>query len=143
MWLILVSLIVVLVILTTNWKNDSPKPYSDQIEEHTLRNLNYRKVLSTTNQLQLVLMSLKPNEDIGEETHSDVSQFIRVEKGQGLAVVDGQQYPMNDGNIIVIPAKSKHNIINLSSSNRLQLYSIYSPPEHPPGTLQRNKPTTH
>lgn len=142
MWLLL---IIVLVCLVSKFLQQKPKAqhYHDQIEDHTLSNLNYRKVLATTNEMQLVLMSLKPKEDIGMEVHDHVSQFIRVEKGHGVAIIDGQQYPMNNGNIIVVPAGAQHNVINLSPDQRLQLYAIYAPPEHPPKTIQLNKPKDH
>jgi mannose-6-phosphate isomerase-like protein (cupin superfamily) len=84
-------------------------------------------------------MSLKPGEDIGKETHPDIDQFIRVEDGQGKAVIDGQEYDLEDGSAIVIPAGAEHNVINTSSIEVLKLYTIYTPPEHPDGTVHKTK----
>lgn len=118
-------------------------PYYDNIEELTLANRNYRHVLYTTNNLQLVLMSLRPQEEIGSEIHPTTSQFIRVEKGVGKAVIDGKNYKLEDGDVVVIPPGAKHNIINISPHAPLQLYTIYTPPNHPPKTLQPTKPDDH
>jgi mannose-6-phosphate isomerase-like protein (cupin superfamily) len=114
--------------------------FIDNIEEITIKNNNYRKVLNTTKQSQLVVMSLKKGEDIGTEIHKDVTQFIRIEKGHGKAILDNKEYKLKDGSAIVIPAGTEHNVINTSKINSLKLYAIYSPPEHKPGTIQKNKP---
>lgn len=109
------------------------------IEEITIKNNNFRKVLTTGKHSQLVVMSLKPMEDIGMETHRDVDQFIRVEKGHGFAILNGRNFKLKDGSAVVIPAGVEHNIINASKRTALKLYTIYSPPEHPPGTIIKNK----
>lgn len=110
--------------------------YTD-IEEDTVNNVNYRKVLFTSKSLQLVLMCLRPKEEIGFETH-DVDQFFRIERGKGEAVVDGVSRLVSDGDVIVVPAGVKHNIINASEDD-LKLYSIYSPPQHKRGVVHRTK----
>ena len=118
--------------------------FSINIEKETLKNKNYRKVLSTTPNMQLVVMSIKPQTEIGLEKHSKIDQFIRIEKGKGKAIITNnkkeiiQTIRLKDGSVIIIPKNTWHNIINTGDEN-LQLYSIYSPPEHPPNTLQRNK----
>ena len=113
--------------------------YSINIEEATLDNEYFRKVLFTGPKSQLVLMALRPGEDIGLETHPDIDQFIRVEAGEGLAVIDGQELALEDGTAIVIPAGAEHNVTNVSKSELLQLYTVYTPPEHPDGTIHRTK----
>ena len=109
------------------------------IEEKTLQNTKFREVLFTAPRVQLVVMALGPGEEIGLETHDDVDQFIRVEAGRGTAVLDGKEHVLEDGSAIVIPAGVEHNVINSSSSEPLKLYTIYSPPEHPDGTVQHTK----
>lgn len=106
------------------------KGFFVDIESETLDNLNYRKVLYTGKNSQLVLMSIMPNEQIGEETHEDVDQFFRIESGMGKAIIDGNEYDLNDGSAVIAPAGSTHNIMNISEDESLQLYTIYSPPEH-------------
>ena len=113
--------------------------YVTNIESKTLENENYREVLFTGPEIQLVLMSIGPGDEIGLETHDDVDQFIRVEAGQGKAILDGREHALEDGSAVVIPAGTAHNIVNVSTSEPLKLYSIYSPPEHPDGTVHRNK----
>ena len=109
------------------------------IEKETLENNNFRKVLFTAPNSQLVVMSLEPNEDIGAETHEEHDQFIRVESGVGKAIIGDQEYILEDGSAIVIPAGSHHNVINTSSTEKMKLYTIYSPPEHPDGTVHQTK----
>ena len=109
------------------------------IEKKSLENNYFREVLFTGPNSQLVVMALKPGEDIGMETHGDVDQFIRVEAGQGKAVLDGKEYKLADGSAIVIPAGTEHNVINTSSTEPLKLYTIYTPPEHPDGTIHKTK----
>ena len=113
--------------------------YGVNIEEATLRNTYFRQVLFTGPKSQLVLMALQPGEDIGLETHSDTDQFIRVEAGQAQAMIGGQAYTLEDGSAIVIPAGSEHNVTNTSTTTILKLYTIYTPPEHPDGTVQKIK----
>lgn len=105
------------------------KGYVSDIEKLTLENTYFRKVLYTAKNSQLVLMTLKPREDIGEEIH-DVDQFFRVEKGEGKAVIDDNTYKISDGFAIIVPAGAKHNIINTSKKHTLNLYTIYCPPHH-------------
>lgn len=114
----------------TQWLESfkSSNGYVTDIEDETIKNKNYRKVLYTSKYSQLVLMSLKPKEDIGEEIHG-VDQFFRVESGQGQVILDGEKHPIKDGSAIIVPAGIKHNIIN-TGNKPLQLYTIYSPPHH-------------
>ncbi len=104
------------------------KGYVVNIEKATEENSNFRKVLYTAKNSQLVVMSLKPNEDIGEEVH-DLDQFIRIEEGEGKAILDGVEHLIKDGSAVVIPAGMNHNILN-TSNEEMKLYSVYSPPEH-------------
>ncbi len=113
--------------------------YLVNIEQETLKNENFRKVLYTAQHSQLVLMSLNPNEEIGTEVHEIVDQFIRIESGVGKAVLDDEEYPLSDGVALVVPAGTKHNIINTSSTNKMKLYTIYSPAHHKDGTIHQTK----
>jgi len=110
--------------------------YKDNIERATVQNTFYRKVLFTTAQLQLVLMSIPTGEEIGMETHPTTTQFIRIESGTGVAYVSGHRYNLKDGDAIIIPAGSRHNI---KSTNNLKLYTIYAPPQHPANKVERTK----
>lgn len=110
-----------------------------KLEEETLANTNFRKVLFTAPHSQLVLMSLKPGEDIGMEVHPDNDQFIRIDAGHGQAIIDGETFDLADGSAVVIPAGSQHNIINLSETEDLKLYTVYSPAHHPSGTIHATK----
>ena len=114
------------------------KGYVINIEKASIDNDNFRKVLYTAPHSQLVLMSLLPGEDIGEETHT-LDQFFRVEKGIGKSVLNGVEYPIEDGSAIVIPAGVKHNIINTSTEEPMKLYTIYSPPNHRDGVIHSTK----
>ncbi len=111
--------------------------YIGNIENDTKENTNFRKVLFTAPHSQLVVMSLKPGEDIGSEVH-ELDQFIRIEEGSGMAVLDEKQYEVEDDWAIVVPAGSEHNIVNTGDSD-LKLYTIYSPPEHKDGTIHATK----
>lgn len=113
--------------------------YTTNIERDTLENENFRKVLYTAPNLQLVLMTLRPGEEIGLETHDDGDQFFRVEAGEGEAILDGETHRLADGDIVVIPAGVEHNIVNSSSDTPLRVYTIYTPPEHPDGTVHKTK----
>ena len=115
------------------------KGYIDNIEKLTLENENFRKVLYTGKHSQLVLMSLKPNEDIGLEVHPNVDQFFRIEKGQGKVVIDGIEHEISDGSAVIVPAGSEHNVINTSATESLKLYTIYSPANHKDGTIHETK----
>jgi mannose-6-phosphate isomerase-like protein (cupin superfamily) len=110
----------------------------NNIEDDTLKNRDFRRVLYTGKNSQLVLMSLRPKEEIGQETHT-LDQFIRVEAGDGVAILDGVKHQISDGTAVVIPAGTKHNIINNSDSEELKLYTLYSPPEHRDGTIHKTK----
>ncbi|HOC53636.1 MAG TPA: cupin domain-containing protein, partial [Candidatus Pacearchaeota archaeon] len=101
-------------------------------------NGKFREVLYTAPHSQLVLMSLAPGEDIGEETHT-LDQFFRIEKGKGKAVLNDIEYELEDGSAVVVPAGVKHNIINVSSEEPLKLYTIYSPAEHRDGVIHQTK----
>jgi mannose-6-phosphate isomerase-like protein (cupin superfamily) len=112
--------------------------YVTNIENDTLKNKDFRRVLYTGKNTQLVLMSLRPKEEIGEETHT-LDQFIRVEAGQGAAILDGVKHRISDGTAVVIPAGMKHNVVNESDGEELKLYTLYSPPEHRDGTVHKTK----
>ena len=112
--------------------------YHADIEKKTLENENFREVHFTGTKSQLVLMSLKPGEDIGLETHDDIDQFFRVESGTGKAIVGGEEYAVEDGSAVVVPAGEEHNVVN-TGSETLKLYTIYTPPEHPDGTIHKTK----
>ena len=111
------------------------KGYVVNIEKASEENNNFRKVLYTAKNSQLVVMSLKPGEEIGEEVH-ELDQFIRVEEGEGRAILDGVEHQIEDGSAVVIPAGTNHNIINTSNEETMKLYTIYSPPEHRDGVVQ-------
>ncbi len=111
--------------------------YVANIEELSLGNENFRKVLYTDKNSQLVLMSLLPSEDIGEEIH-DVDQFLRVEKGVGSAVLNGVSHDIADGSVIIVPAGTKHNILN-SNQGGMKLYTLYMPPHHRDGVVHKTK----
>lgn len=113
--------------------------YVTDIETRSLDNEFFREVLFTATHVQLVVMSLRPGEEIGLETHEDVDQFIRVESGNGKALLNGKEHDLEDGSAVVIPAGTEHNIINTSQEEALKLYTLYSPPEHPDGTLHKDK----
>lgn len=115
------------------------KGYNSNIESDTLENENFRKVLYTAKHMQLVLMTLKPNEDIGLEVHKENDQFFRFESGKGKCVIDGNEYIVGDGDVIVVPAGSQHNIINTESNSELKMYTIYAPPHHKDGTIHSTR----
>lgn len=106
------------------------KGFNANIEKETLKNKNFRKVLYTASHSQLVLMSLKPKEEIGMEVHHGNDQFFRFEKGEGKCIIDGNEYKLENGSVIIVPAGAKHNIINTSAKEELKLYTIYSPAHH-------------
>jgi len=115
------------------------KGYVVAIEKETKKNTDFRRVLYTGKHSQLVLMSLKPGEEIGEETHEDVDQFFRFEEGEGKVIIDGAEHRVRDGNAVIVPAGAKHNVINTSKLVNLKLYTIYSPPEHQDGVVRHTK----
>lgn len=114
------------------------KGYIAHIEKLALENEYFRKVLYTAKNSQLVIMSLKPGEDIGEEVH-ELDQFIRCEAGIGKAVLDGVTHEISDGFVVVVPSGARHNIINTSSDRPLKLYTLYSPPNHREGVIHQTK----
>ena len=109
------------------------------IEDQTLENTDYRRVLFTGKKTQLVLMSLQPGVEIGMEVHEDHDQFIRIESGSGVAILNGERHQLSDGVAVVVPAGVEHNVINTSTDAPLQLYTLYAPPEHPEGAVQKTK----
>ncbi|MCF7820212.1 MAG: cupin domain-containing protein [Candidatus Pacebacteria bacterium] len=115
------------------------KGFNINIEKETLENNNFRKVLYTAKHSQLVLMSLKPGEDIGMEVHPENDQFFRFEKGQGKGIIDGNEYDLEDGSTVIVPAGSAHNIINTSETEDLKMYTIYSPAHHKDGIVRATK----
>jgi len=115
------------------------KGFKSNIEKDTLGNSYFRRVLYTGKNSQLVLMSLKPDEEIGEEVHRAVDQFFRFEKGEGIVSIDGIRHKVADGDAVVVPAGARHNVMNTSKTAELKLYTIYSPPEHQDGTVRKTK----
>lgn len=115
------------------------KGFNANIEKDTLENTNFRQVLYTGRHSQLVLMSLAPSEEIGMETHPDNDQFFRFEKGAGKCIIDGNEYDVKDGSAIVVPAGAEHNVINVSATEPLKLYTIYSPAHHQDGVVRATK----
>lgn len=113
--------------------------YADNIEEKTLANEYFREVLYTGTYAQLVVMCLQPGEEIGMEVHETVDQFFRFEKGEGKVVIDGEEHLVKDGYAVIVPAGAQHNVINTSQIEPLKLYTIYSPPNHPQGTIHKIK----
>jgi len=113
--------------------------FCSNIEKETLENENFRKVLYTSKHSQLVLMKLLPNEEIGMEIHQDNDQFFRIEKGQGKCIIDGNEYEIKDGSAVVVPAGAEHNIVNVSATDDLKLYTIYSPSHHKDGIVRTTK----
>jgi mannose-6-phosphate isomerase-like protein (cupin superfamily) len=108
------------------------------IEDRTEDNRDFRRVLYTGPQMQLVLMALAPGEDIGEEIHEHTDQFFRVEKGKGEVWIDGHQTPIEADTAIVVPAGARHNVKN-TGNKPLKLYTLYAPPEHADGTVHRTR----
>jgi mannose-6-phosphate isomerase-like protein (cupin superfamily) len=109
------------------------------LEKETIKNTDFRRVLYTGKFSQLVLMSLKPGEEIGEEVHEDVDQFFRFEEGEGMVVIDDIEHKVHDGKAVVVPSGAKHNVINTSKKEDLKLYTIYSPPEHQDKVVRHTK----
>lgn len=117
--------------------------YVTNIEHDTLTNEDFRRVLYTGPNTQLVLMTLRPGEEIGTERHEGHDQFIRVEAGTGVVRLNGEERPLEDGSAVVIPAGAQHNVVNTSDSEALRLYTLYSPPEHPDGTVHHTAEEAH
>ena len=114
------------------------KGYVDDIEDVTEENGDFRRVLYTGKNLQLVVMSLPSGCDIGEEVHDDRDQFFRIEEGEGVIVIDGVDNPVEDDIAVIVPAGARHNVINTGEED-LKLYTIYGPPEHKDGTVHKTK----
>ena len=114
------------------------KGFFKNIEKATHENTDYRRVLYTAKNCQLVLMNLAPSEEIGKEVHT-VDQFFRFESGAGQVFIDSNEYSVGDGDTIIVPAGSQHNVVNTSAENPLKLYTIYSPPHHKDGTMHKTK----
>jgi mannose-6-phosphate isomerase-like protein (cupin superfamily) len=115
------------------------KGYVNNIESETLNNENFRKVVYTAKHSQLVVMSLKPGEEIGMEVHPDTDQFFRIDSGKAKIVIDGNEYNVQDGFAAVVPAGSQHNVINTSNTNHLKLYTLYCPAHHRNGVVHATK----
>jgi len=114
------------------------KGYVADIGQETISNENFRRVLYTAKNSQLVVMHLNPGEDIGAEVH-ELDQFIRVEAGEGKAILDGVEHKIAAEYAVVVPAGAEHNIVNTSSTEPLKLYTLYSPPEHRDGVIHKTK----
>jgi len=116
-------------------------PYIGAIEKLAIKNENFRQVMFTGAHAQLVLMCLQPSEDIGNEMHADVDQFFRIEEGEAKFIFGGKTvHLVHAGDAVVVPAGTFHNVINASPTKPLKLYTLYSPPQHPEGTVQKTKP---
>lgn len=115
------------------------KGFVSDIEKETLENNNFRKVLYTSKNGQVVVMSLLPSEEIGMEVHPDNDQFFRIDSGEGKVIIDGEEAMISDGFAVVVPAGSMHNVINTSAVNPLKLYTIYMPPHHKDGVIHATK----
>jgi mannose-6-phosphate isomerase-like protein (cupin superfamily) len=114
------------------------KGYVDDIERATVENEDFRRVLYTGKNLQLVLMTLQPGDEIGEEVHEDRDQFFRIEEGRGTVYIDGQPSEVEDDHAVIVPAGARHNVVN-RGDGPLRLYTLYGPPEHRDGTVHRDK----
>jgi len=115
------------------------KGFNSNIEKDTLANSDFRKVLYTGHHLQLVLMSLKVGEEIGEEIHSENDQFFRFESGNGKCIIDGNEYKVTDGDAIIVPSGARHNVINTDKKVELKMYTIYAPAHHKAGIVRATK----
>jgi len=115
------------------------KGYVTVLEKETKKNSDFRRVLYTGKHSQLVLMSLRPGEEIGEETHENVDQFFRFETGEGKVIIDGVEHRVKDGSGVIVPAGAKHNVVNTSKRAHLRLYTMYSPAEHQDGVVRHTK----
>jgi len=113
--------------------------YTENIQKKTLENTNFREVLYTGAHMQLVVMSLKPLEDIGMEVHPNVDQFFRIEEGQAKVIMNGEETILTDDMVAIVPAGTQHNVINISNTEDLKLYTIYAPANHPEGTIHATK----
>lgn len=115
------------------------KGFFANIEQETVANEDFRRVLYTGKHAQLVLMSIAPGENIGKEVHEENDQFFRFESGEGLVLIDGHEYTVGDGSAIIVPAGAMHDVVNTSQEQPLQLYTLYSPPHHQDGIVRATK----
>jgi len=115
------------------------KGFTTDIEHDTRENTQFRKVLYTGHNTQLVLMSLPPGGEIGSEVHPDNDQFFRFEAGTGKVTIDGNEYAVGDGSVVIVPAGAEHNVVNTSETEPLQLYTLYSPPHHKDGVVHATR----
>jgi mannose-6-phosphate isomerase-like protein (cupin superfamily) len=113
--------------------------FLQNIEELTLQNTHFRQVLYTGQHAQVVLMSLLPREEIGMEVHEIVDQFLRIESGEGKVIIGGEEHTIKGGDAFVVPASTRHNVINTSPDKPLKLYTLYSPPHHKDGIVHKTK----
>lgn len=120
-------------------KENKKVGFKTNIEKKTLENENFRKVLYTGENIQLVLMTLKGGEDIGMEIHKTNDQFFRFEEGNGKVIINNKEYIVKDGDCVIIPANTEHNIINTNSEKELKMYTIYAPPHHKDGVVRKTK----
>jgi len=118
---------------------DPVKGFHSNIKRDVMENVDFRKVLYTSMHMQVVLMTLKPGEDIGEEIHNANDQFFRFESGKGKCTINGNEYSVSDGDAIVVPAGAKHNVTNTGKSVELKMYTIYAPANHKDGTVRVTK----
>jgi len=113
--------------------------YINNIEKLTLTNKNFREVLFTGQHVQLVLMSLKPHEEVGMEIHATTDQFFRIEQGEGKVIMNNKEHSIKEDDVIIIPAGTEHNVINTSSTQALKFYTLYAPPHHKDKTIHKTK----
>ncbi|MEO6728396.1 MAG: cupin domain-containing protein [Candidatus Dojkabacteria bacterium] len=132
---------IILIVVNFIRMNRSKVGYIADIEEETLSNDNFRKVVYTTPLMQLVTMMLKPKEEIGMEVHETSDQFFRIESGTAQVILNGEENILKSNDVLIVPAGTNHNIINNSDSEILSLYTIYTPPTHPAGTVEKEKPS--
>src|SRR5579872_2571117 len=124
----------------TKRSTESMTGYVGAIEKQTLENTYFRQVLFTAQHAQLVVMCLQPGEEIGDEVHPNVDQFFRIEQGEAKFVFnEKEEHLVHDGDAVVVPAGTYHNVVNMSKTSMLKLYTIYSPPNHPNGTVHKTK----
>lgn len=114
--------------------------YIANIKKETLSNKYYRNAVYTDGNIQMVLMSISAGDQIGGEKHKATTQFFRIEKGRGVAVIGDYAYSIKDDSVFIVPPNTYHNVVNTSMTSPLKLYTIYSPPEHPPGTIEKLNP---
>lgn len=127
-----------IILDTMATKMDSKKGFAINIEEETVKNTDFRRVLYTAKHSQLVLMSLRPGEEIGMEAHDELDQFFRFEQGEGKVIINGNEHKVKDGSAVIVPSGAMHNVVNTGKGD-LKLYTIYSPPEHQDKVVRKTK----